>query len=122
MTERQLKAIPHIVTASTYTEGIKNAKVSRKAFYAWMKDPEFKAELVRQRHQIADEAFGILEQSMTQAVESLTGLLKTDDDRLKRQVCNDILEHVLKYKEIRQLEERLAVLEEAFSSDIRCFR
>jgi len=43
-------------------------------------------------------------------------LLKTEDDRLKRQVCNDILEHVLKYKEeIKDLEERLSVTEEGIA-------
>ena len=115
LTERQLKAIPFIVGSSTYTEGIKQAKISRKTFYAWLKVPEFKQELIQQRQQIAEEAFGILQQSLTKAVETLTELLNTEDARLKRLVCNDIIEHILKFKETKDLEERLKAIEERLS-------
>ncbi len=39
-----------------------------------LKEPEFKAELDRQREKIAAEAFGVLSQSLTKAVETLVGL------------------------------------------------
>ena len=58
LTDRQLKAIPFIVTSPTYTEGIRRARVNRTTFYKWMKKPVFKAELDRQRDEVAQEAFG----------------------------------------------------------------
>ena len=116
LTERQLKAIPHIVTAATYTESIKRAKISRKTFYEWMKIPTFKQELIRQREEIAKEAFGVLEQSLTKAVENLVGIIDTEDERLKRLACNDIIEHILKYREIQNLEKRLAQVETQLSA------
>ena len=70
LTARQQKTIPFIVSSPTYTEGIKRAKISRKAFYEWLKQPEFKAELDLQR----------------KAVEALVGLLDTKDQRLKREI------------------------------------
>jgi len=109
---RQLKAIPLIVASTTYTEGCKKAKLNRTTFYEWLKIPEFKAELERQRDEVASEAFGVLSQSLTKAVETLTGLLDTQDGRLKRLVCKDIIEHILKYKEVKDLEERLAAIEQ----------
>ncbi|MHC4463246.1 MAG: phBC6A51 family helix-turn-helix protein [Planctomycetota bacterium] len=118
-TARQLKAIPLIVTSPTYTEGCKKAKLNRTTFYQWLKNPEFKAELDRQRDEVADEAFSVLSQSLTKAVEALTGLLDTQDERLKRLVCKDIIEHILKYREVKDLEERIAALEQRLSEQNR---
>ncbi len=83
LTARQLKAIPHIVSSPTHTEGYKKAKINKTTLYKWLKEPEFKAELDRQRDEIAAEAFGVLSQSLTQAVEALVSLLDNKDDRLK---------------------------------------
>jgi hypothetical protein len=107
------------VSSPTYTEGLKKAKLNRTTFYKWLKDPEFKVELDRQRDEIAAEAFGVLSQGLTKAVETLTGLLGTEDDRLKRLVCKDIIEHILKRKEIDDLEERLRTIEERLSQQGR---
>ena len=111
LTDRQLKAIPHIVSSPTYTEGCKKAKINKTTFYKWLKEPKFKVELDRQREQVTDEAFGILSQGLTKAVETLIGLLDSQDDRLKRLVCKDIIEHILKHKEIEGLDERLTEIE-----------
>lgn len=109
---RQLKAIPFVVSCPTCTEAIEKAKVSRKTFYEWLKQPEFKAELDRQRGEIAEEAFRILENSLTKAVNALTGLLDTNDSRLKRLVCNDIIDHILQRKVIEDLDKRLTAIEQ----------
>ena len=64
---RQRRAIPFIVTSPTIIEGVKKAgvnpktfyqwlSVNPKTFYQWLKQPEFKAELDRQRDEIAEEA------------------------------------------------------------------
>ncbi|MGA2172553.1 MAG: hypothetical protein ABSG82_06005 [Sedimentisphaerales bacterium] len=49
----------------------------------WLKQPEFKAEIDRQRKQAEAEAFGVLSQGLTKAVENLVNLLGPQDDRLK---------------------------------------
>ncbi|NLX07725.1 MAG: hypothetical protein GXY33_21510 [Phycisphaerae bacterium] len=115
LTERQLKAIPFIVAAPTYTEGLRQARVSRKTFYAWMKIPEFRQALAEQRRQVAEAALDILEQNITRAVEALAGLLETEDEKLKRAVCNDLIAHFFEYQRGRELESRLAAIEEALA-------
>ncbi len=112
LTDRQLKAIPFIVTSPTYTAGLEKAGLNRTTFYKWVKEPDFKAELDRQREEVAAEAFGVLQQSLTRAVETLAGMLDGNDDRLKRLTANDIINHVLKHKELAELEQRLAALED----------
>ncbi|MHC4085483.1 MAG: hypothetical protein ACYSWZ_10080 [Planctomycetota bacterium] len=60
---------------------MKKAKVNHSTFYKWLKEHAFKEELDRQRDKIADEAFGVLSQSLTEAVEMLVSLLDNKDDR-----------------------------------------
>ena len=111
ITDRQLKAIPHIVACPTYTEGCKKADINKTTLYKWLKEPVFKAELDRQRDEVAAEAFGVLSQGLTRAVETLVGLLNNKDDRLKRLVCNDIIEHILQHKKNEDLDKRLTEIE-----------
>lgn len=109
---RQIRAIGLILGAPNYTEGIENAGICRKTFYQWLKQPGFKAELDRQRKEIAEDAFRILESGLTKAVKTLIDLMNTDDNRLKRLVCNDIIEHILQHKDNEDLEKRLIVIEQ----------
>lgn len=116
LTARQLKAIPFIVSSPTYTEGMQKAKVNRSTFYKWLKDPEFKTELDRQRDEVAAEAFGILSQSLTKAVETLVALLDNKDDRLKRLTAKDIIDFMIRHKEFEDLDKRLTAIEQRLES------
>jgi hypothetical protein len=111
LTDRQLKAIPHIVSSPTYTEGCKKAKINKTTLYKWLKEPEFKAELDRQRDEITAEAFGVLSQGLTKAVETLVSLLGNKDDRLKRLAAKDVIDFIIRHKENEDLDERLKEVE-----------
>ena len=55
------------------------------------------------------------ERRLAKAVETLAGMLDGKDDRLKRLTANDIINHVLKHKELAELEQRLEALEDRLS-------
>lgn len=112
LTDRQLKAIPLVVASPTYTQGCKKAKVNRTTFYEWLKDPEFKAEFDRRRKELATEAFGVLSQGLTKAVETLVGLLDSTDDRLRHLAAKDIIDFIIRHKKNEELEQRLAAMEQ----------
>lgn len=111
LTARQLKVIPVIVASPTYSEGCKKAKINRTTFYKWLKKPEFKAELDRQRDEIAAEAFGVLSQGLTKAVETLVSLLDNKDSRLKRLAAKDVIDFIIRHKENEDLDKRLKEVE-----------
>ena len=112
LTEKQIKSIPHIVASSTFEEGCRKARISRNTFYEWLKDPNFKAELQKQRDFVTDEALAVLKANITGAVGNLVGLLSsTDSDSLKRHLCNDVIKYTLKTRELEELESRLSALE-----------
>ena len=115
LTARQTKVIPFIVSSPTYTEGIEKAKVSRKTFYSWLKQSEFKAELDRQRDEVGAEAFGILSQNLNRAVETLVSLLNSSNERVRRLTAKNMIEHFLKHKELKDLEGRIAAIEARLS-------
>ena len=99
------------MTNATYTEGCKKAKLNRTTFYKWLKKPEFKAELDRQRDEVAAEAFGVLSQGLTKAVETLVSLLDNKDDRLKRLAAKDVIDFIIRHKENEDLDKRLTEVE-----------
>ena len=112
LTAKQAKAIPKILAAKTYEEGCKAAGISKTCFYDWMQNETFRAEFDRQRDRIVEAAFGLLTASVEKAVSVLVGLLDCKDERLRRLTAKDILDQFLKHKEGRELEERVAALEE----------
>jgi len=119
LTNRQLKAIPHIVTSPTYTEGCQKAKINKTTLYKWLKEPAFKNELDQQRDEVAAEAFGVLTQGLTKAVETLVGLLDNKDDRLKRLTAKDIIDFIIRHKEVEDLEQRIEAIEQQLGQQNR---
>jgi phage terminase small subunit len=112
LSRRQLRAIPFLVGTATYTQGCEKAKINKTTLYKWLKNPEFKAELDRQRSEIVEAAFGMIAQNVEKAISELSGLLDTTDDRVKRLTANDIIGHFLKHKELKELEERIQQIEQ----------
>jgi hypothetical protein len=116
LTDRQLKAIPLLVASRTISEGAEKAGIERNTYYEWLKQPEFKTELDRQRDDITAVAFGVLTQSLTKAVEALTGLLDHQDDRLKRLTAKDIIDFIIRHKENEDLDKRLTEVEKCLAN------
>ena len=111
LSDRQIKAIPHLVTSPTFEEGRKKAMISKNALYKWLKNPAFKDELIQQRNIVITEAMETLKANIGQAINALIELLDTEKESLKRQVANDILNHGLKVIELQEMEKRLSELE-----------
>jgi molecular chaperone DnaK (HSP70) len=100
------------VKRGTIIEGVSKAGLNPKTFYQWLKQPEFKAELDRQREEADKMAFDTLTQSLTKAVENLVKLLDHADERLRRLACKDVIEYIIKHKEVEDLEKRLTAIEQ----------
>ena len=112
LTTKQAKAIPELLAAPNYEKGCKAAKISKTTLYTWLKEPEFKGELDRQRNEIVEAAFGMIAANIEKAVSTLVGLLDTGDERIRRLTANDIISHFLKRRELVDLEERIERIEE----------
>ena len=56
LSEKQVLAIPHLVSAKSVSEADELGGVNRKTIYRWMDDPAFREEYDRQRDAITEFA------------------------------------------------------------------
>lgn len=112
LTSRQLMALPFFANSSSVEAACKLADVSKDTFYKWLKEPLFKVELERLRSEVVTEAINQLKISATKAATTLSTLLDREDSPgVQRAAANDILGHVMKFMELKEIEERLTLLE-----------
>jgi hypothetical protein len=112
LSERQLKAIPYLISATSEGEACRQAKIAKHTYYEWLKQPAFKNELHHLRGLVVEDAVETLKARTSKAVDTLVKLLDDPNPTLQRNVANDILNHVAKFKELRELEDRIVVLEQ----------
>lgn len=111
LSERQMKALPFFVASSSEAEACRQAKIAKQTYYEWLKDPSFKTELHRLRELVVNDAIQGLKSHVNKAVTTLVGLLDINTPSLQRNVANDILSHVIKFKELQEIEVRIEALE-----------
>ena len=66
---------------------------------------------LKQRNACVDLAFDALKGYVEGAVTALGDLLQSDNEAIRRGVANDVLNHILKARELEEIEERLASIE-----------
>lgn len=111
LTKRQVRAIPLILEARSITEGVDKAGISKTTFYIWMKEPVFRAEFIRQRQEVVDNALHELKLAASEAVTVLRELLKAEGEGVRLRTAQTIIENVLKSIEIENIESRISELE-----------
>ena len=116
LTARQIKFLPTLLANPTYTAACRKGHVSRDTLYEWLRQPQFKAELDRQRNELVAQGFALLSQSVSKAIEALVDLLDASDGRLKRLAAKDILDQHAKFQELDVLTCRIQTIEERLES------
>lgn len=112
LTPRQLKALPFFAASSSIEMACKAANISKDTFYKWLKEPLFKKELDKLRSEVVSDAVNQLKISTIKAASTLFNLLDREDfPAVQRSAANDILGHVTKFMELKEIEERLINLE-----------
>jgi hypothetical protein len=113
---RQQKLISALVVEPEIRAAARAAGVGRTTAHRWLHQPAFHDELARRRDAALSNALDSFKVYATQAVTTLASLLSTNDERLRRQICNDILGHTLKIRELEDIERRMACLEKAMQN------
>jgi thiazole synthase ThiGH ThiG subunit len=112
LTPRQVAALPYFAANASVEAACGAADISRETYYKWLKNPVFKLELDRLRNQIVNDAVNQLKATTVKAAATLSLLLDRDDNpSVQRAAANDILNHVGRFKELQDLQERIEKLE-----------
>ncbi len=116
LTNRQLLMILNILSSASVEEACKKARISRATYYLWAKDEAFTNELKCQRDAILNDSLNQLKSASTKAVFELIKLMDSERETVRHSACKDVIEYVLKVKEIEGIEERLEKLEKAINN------
>jgi phage terminase small subunit len=119
LTVRQQQLLVELVKNTDLQKAAIKAGVGRTTVYRWLENPRFAAELARMRNEAMKEALDSVKALTTRAAQELVGLLDTEDERLKRLLCNDILGHAIKVRELEEIERRLARMEERMNQEMK---
>lgn len=111
---RQKRAILHLLSARTVKEAAKAANIRLPTLYKWMKEKLFKDELERLRGEVVSDTVARLKVFSLEAVGVLGELMRnSESDSIKRGCAGDILENTRSFIQMKDLELRLASLENA---------
>lgn len=111
LTPRQERLLAALIEAPNVEAAAKRAGVSRGSVYNWLRDPTFKAALVRRQGEVFGDALRGLKVAMAAAVSRMVGLLASKDDRLALMAAREVLATALRAHEAIDVEERLAEVE-----------
>jgi len=108
---RQLLLLAALAEEANVQAAAKAAGVTRQTAHRWLRMPEFHDELARRREVVLAEALAGVTAHATRAAAELGKLLDEKDGRLRRLVCNDILERAMRAREVEEFGRRLAAVE-----------
>jgi transposase len=111
LNSRQLKAIPILIGCDTVEGAAKKAGISKNTIYTWMQQEEFCQAVSEARKKLFDRAMHKLMNVSMKAVITLEKLLNAESESVRRAAANDVLGHILKYRELSEIEERLETVE-----------
>ena len=93
LSERQVLAIPHLVSAKSASETAELVGVNRTTIYRWMDDPDFRDEYDRQRDAIADFARAGMRTLMLKALSVQAERLDSDDPKERAHAAKEIIDY-----------------------------
>ncbi len=108
---KQRRAIAALLSTPTIGAAAATAEIGERTLATWLSDPVFRAELTAAEDAAVDEAVRQLVASSGAAVETMMGLLNDPKPAIRLRAADALLNHLLKLRELRNLESRLAALE-----------
>lgn len=112
ITIKQERLLTNLLTCSSIDAAAKASDMGRTTVYRHLQDKAFRDELKRRRNQLADAVVDSFKAHSLKALDTLVGLLDSDNEGVRRKVANDVLGYVFRGRELQEAEERLAAVEE----------
>ena len=110
---KQERVLAALVETANISAACKAAGVSRKTFYNWQDgDAGFRLRLQTVRERMIAEALDGLALRTREALEAIDAALKDENAATRLRAAQAVLDHLLKLKDVVDLEARLKRLEE----------
>ena len=116
---KQAKAIGALLSSKTVAEAAQQAEVGERTLTRWLSsDLQFRQALSLAEGDLIDSASRRLLQIQTGAIDTIEGMLADDaevSDAVRLRAAQAALDYLFKMRELRQIEQRLAALEQAMA-------
>ena len=112
LTVKQRRTIAAIIASRTHEDAMQTARITRQTFYKWMKSSAFRDELNRQLDDFTADAIGQLKSAAGEAVQTLRGLLASENENVRLRAALGIIDQINKAKEL-EITARLDAIEKA---------
>lgn len=114
LTNRQRRAIAALMSSRNVSAAAQAAGVGLRTLHRWLDDPSFVAELKSAESAAIDQAVRRLAELSGAAIETLAGAMQNTDATTgaRVQAANVALSQLLRLRELHDLEQRIAALEE----------
>ena len=111
LTPQQRRAVRALLTCKTIQEAATTAQIAERTLYRWMQDAGFQAAVFAAEGELIDGATRRLLRLQDSAIDVLDDLLTATGDGVKLRAAQTVLDHLLRLRELRDIESRLAALE-----------
>lgn len=112
LTHKQRQALPIVASVGNREEAARRAGISKDCLYRWLNEKPFRDELDKLQNEIVTDSYGFLKAAAIRAVGTLINLTaRSDAPSVQRAAANDILTHTMRFKELMEVEKRLAEVE-----------
>jgi len=118
ITVKQQKAITALLSERTARDAAKKAGVNEKTLYVWMLDPAFRGALREAESGLLETVTRRLGVGQSLALDTLESLIqKAKHESTKLTACVSWLNMFVKYRDMKDIDERLTKLEERMNHD-----
>ena len=111
LTSKQEKVMLDLLNGSTITDASKAHKISETTIYNWLQDETFKTQYRKLRRDSVENSLAQIQQSTTEAVETLRRNLHCENPAVEVRTAQIILDNAFKGIELTDILERLERLE-----------
>jgi len=118
ITVKQQKAITALLSERTARDAAKKAGVNEKTLYVWMLDPAFRSALREAESGLLETVTRRLGVGQSLALDTLESLIqKAKHESTKLTACVSWLNMFVKYRDMKDIDERLTALEAAINDN-----
>jgi len=115
--DQETRFVDAIAMGDTIKAASEKAGISYSTGRRRNQEPTIQEKVKEIRGQVMDQATARLSGAAGDAVDCLKSLIKSDDEKIKLQAAKHILELSVKFKQVLELEERLASMEDILEQE-----
>ncbi len=121
LSAKQQRAILALLSTKSVSEAAQAAKVGERTLWRWLTEPEFRSHLAFSEAGMLDVATRRLLQLQGGAIETVQAIMQDAEASagVRLRAAQTVLDYLLKLRELRDIELRLAALEAAYAQESR---